>query len=535
MPLPRVSPAEARFIRQYIKRMGAERERIAEDGAIQWEAPQTRDELWEKVRDTWGVEIPREVHPDCVHRGHVAPFTAFADSFFAETEIGALIPVSLWLGSRGLSGKTFLLALLAISEQVWLGSEVSLLGGSLEQSQKAHAYTREFWENPNAPHHLLLADPTERRIRLRNGGEEFVHTASTKSVRGAHPQRLRPDEADEMDMDVLDSAMGMPMSKNGVRSQVTITSTHHKAKGPVTELKRRMKDGEQDIKLYEWCLMESLQRTNDKGEIVGWLSPEEAELAERRMPHRMWLVEVLLQEPSVEDRAIKSSAIDTAFEPIYGKFDGKIGEYIEVPCCKVYIERLAKYTETPWDFGFKKPAPCRHHQYVTGIDWGRIRDHTVIVTYRTDGADGRWWMVAWESLAGDTESDWVDIDGRANARMERFPGYAAHDRGGAGDRASAYLDFTPVDVLIQGERRKNVFNNYIRALEHGQIVHPRITSAYDDHRFVTREDLFGTGSSNHPPDSVVAGALAWYMYRGAPNYKTQWGGPQGSGILGGLA
>ena len=58
--------------------------------------PKTDDELYELVKALWGVTIPRhKVCPD-----HVAPFEVFADAYFRRGP-----SISLWLGSRGLSGK----------------------------------------------------------------------------------------------------------------------------------------------------------------------------------------------------------------------------------------------------------------------------------------------------------------------------------------------------------------------------------------------------------------------------------------------
>ena len=90
--------------------------------------PATDDELWQFVHDHFGESLVRDVHPDCVARGHVAPFTAFADAYFAR------VPLVLWIGSRGLAGKTYLLGLLIATEVATLGAGVSLFGGSREQA-----------------------------------------------------------------------------------------------------------------------------------------------------------------------------------------------------------------------------------------------------------------------------------------------------------------------------------------------------------------------------------------------------------------
>ncbi len=69
--------------------------------------PETDDELWHVVNLLWGVNIPRHT---CGHPGHTAPFQAFADAYFARN--GSIV---LWHGSRGLSGKSFMLSILGLT------------------------------------------------------------------------------------------------------------------------------------------------------------------------------------------------------------------------------------------------------------------------------------------------------------------------------------------------------------------------------------------------------------------------------------
>ena len=152
----------------------------------------TDDELWYAVRDQTGISIPRIA----VCPGHVAPFTAFADAFFSRSRN------AVWHASRGLAGKSVMLAALAFMEGVEQGAAVNLLGGSGEQSQRVHGYMtgddtnlpRTFWGHYGAPKHLLRSDPTKKETKLTNGGRIVVLQASTRSVRGPHPQKLRLDE-----------------------------------------------------------------------------------------------------------------------------------------------------------------------------------------------------------------------------------------------------------------------------------------------------------------------------------------------------
>ena len=156
--------------------------------ALATSAVKTDDELWEWVADTLGVVIPRKACFD----GHTAPFDAFAEAFFAKT------PISVWIGSRGFSGKSYLLAVLGITEALLLGADVRILGGSTDQSENVVRYTESFMGRPKFPPGMILSGRqpgvTKTRISLVNGGGMIALPASMTAVRGPHPSRLRVDE-----------------------------------------------------------------------------------------------------------------------------------------------------------------------------------------------------------------------------------------------------------------------------------------------------------------------------------------------------
>ena len=61
-----------------------------------------------------------------------------------------------------------------------------------------------------------------------------------------------------------------------------------------------------------------------------------------------------------------------------------------------------------------------------------------------------------------------------------------------------------------GQARRDLFQNYIVALERHEIAMPRIEPFYTEHKFCRVEELFGGG---HPPDTVLACALAYHAFR----------------------
>jgi hypothetical protein len=64
--------------------------------------------------------------------------------------------------------------------------------------------------------------------------------------------------------------------------------------------------------------------------------------------------------------------------------------------------------------------------------------------------------------------------------------------------------------VLRGRERESVFTEYIAGIEQFGIKSPRIEFAYTEHKYCVHNDLFGSG---HPPDTFIAGALAWSLRR----------------------
>lgn len=426
----------------------------------------TDDELWEACRDVFGIEIAREQ----VCPGHVAPFQAFADAYFAR------YPTIIWKASRGFGGKSLMLATLAFAESLFLGAGVTLLGGSGQQSERVHAYMsgsdpqmrQSFINSPGFPQ-TALHSQTTKYTKLVNGGRVDVLMASQKSVRGPHPQRLRMDEADEMDIDLLDAALGQPMATEAVREQTVISSTHQYPDKTMTEVLKRA--AEKSFPVMEWCWRESA---------TAWLSMEEVERKRAQVTAQMWATEYDLQEPSPEGRAIMPAAVERMFNRDLGEWRGGLQEYIQLE------------------------PPIEGATYSTGADWARTQDFTVIVTLRTDVYPFR--VV---SFIRTNREPWPVMVSRFDAQVERYDGRAHHDATGLGDVVHGYLQCAATPVKLVGAKRTQIINDYVTAIENNEIEAPMIEFMMQEHRYASQDDLYGSG---HLPDSICAGALA---YRGA--------------------
>jgi hypothetical protein len=203
-----------------------------------------RDEadLAEYLATKFGIVIPNKA---CC-TGHQPPWEAFCDAYFARS------PVTVWKASRGFGGKSQTLALLGNVEAATLRADVNVLGGTGQQSERVLEAMDRFWKHPSAPRELLASEPAKKETRFVWGNVIRALMASTASVRGPHPQRLRMDEVDEMDLHILDAAMGQTMSTPGIPAQTVLSSTHHYPDHTMTEILRRAHD--RGWPVYEWCV-----------------------------------------------------------------------------------------------------------------------------------------------------------------------------------------------------------------------------------------------------------------------------------------
>lgn len=435
--------------------------------------PQTDDELWWFVYALWGVKIPRTaVCPD-----HVAPFQAFADAFFAR------YPTTIWKASRGFGGKTFQLSLLCNTEAVALGAQATILGGSGAQSLMVKRASDKVWDdNPRAPKHVLVKRTTFD-TNFTNGAWIRSLTASQTSVRGPHPQRLRLDEIDEMELAILEAAQGQPMRDRGIDTQTVMSSTHQYPDATMTKMLKRAE--EKGWPVYQWCYRETANP------IDGWLTMDEVARQKQSISAAMWETEYDLQEPSFAGRAIDTSCVEAAFSTKLGTRNG----------------------DGPYEFSPPPlPAPpgqvYGHNPYVTGVDWAKERDWTVVATYRIDGP--QWELVAWQRYQ---RVPWPETVERACEQWHRWGGRLVHDATGVGNVVNDLIvgpkRYIKGVVMSGGTWRQQFFNDWVAAIENNLVIHPRIEAMYDEHRYVTEEDLYGKG---HPPDSVVASAMAWSLH-----------------------
>ena len=421
-----------------------------------------------------GISIPNK---SCCDE-HTPPMDAFAEAYFAE------VPRSVWYASRGFGGKSVLLATLSLVEAITLGAQITLLGGSGEQSQRVLQYMSgddtnlpdSFWGASLAPLGLLKSDLTKKVSVLRNGGAINALMASQKSVRGPHPQRLRGDEIDEMDKAIWDAAQGQPMEARGILEQTVGSSTWQNPNG--TMLAEMMEAKANGWPVRIWCYKCNLEENG------GWLSQGMVDRKRASLPAYMFNIEYDLQEPSIEGRLIDPIAVEGMFDKSMGEYKGEMGAQYEFE------------------------GPVDGAEYCAGADWAKSRDRTILTMLRTDVMPFR--VVAWAHLGRMSFPKMISV---FNIMCERYEAYAVHDATGLGSVVDDYLEMDSMAFKLVGKRRERLFSEYVATIENGEIKCPMIEYMHAEHAFCVVDDIFGTG---HPPDTIVSGALANWL-AGAPD------------------
>jgi len=433
--------------------------------------PQTKDELWEVVRVLWGVSIPRvKVCPD-----HVAPFDAFAEGYFGNSTNWAL-----WYGSRG-TGKSLMLALLALTKAAILEINVALLGGSMAQSQNVQEHIENLLLYPAAPA-WAVAQQIQTQITFSGGNWIRPLPASQKTVRGPHPQMTALDEIDEMDIKVYNAAMGQAMAKPNARGitipeMVIASSTWQNPVGTFQTVRdEALRRG---LPVRTWCWREVCLTPENP---TGWMDPAFIERKRQSVPAELFRVEYELGEPAGGSRAFDLEKLNKAFVDM-----------------TVVSER---HTGNDDEWVFEEPVATGW--YAVGTDWAKEEDKTVIVVMRIDESVRRCVY-----LRRVNRMPWPDMAAMFNDILNKYQAVAAHDGTGIGNVINDYIDERAIKFVMSGRARTEMLVDYINAVEKGVYRLPANTPAFDAHKGTTVEEVYAPGRWNsHLSDDVAAFALA---------------------------
>jgi hypothetical protein len=267
-------------------------------------APRTKEELAIYCAIILNNRFPHPASNEkyCIENGHKSPLDAIWAAYSEQDNF------SIWYAMRG-SGKTYALAILGFLESLFKPRcWTTILGGSLEQSTKAVAYLQGLWDMPalkNVKNKFLVnGQVAGRGYKTTHGSQITALAASTKSVRGPHPQKLRLDEVDEMKEEIYYGALGQPKTKFGITDNVIISSTLHNAFGLMSQIiDEREKIG---AGYYPWCINEVL-------EPHGFWTKEEYERKIRQCTIAMIDAEYKLKRPKVGETIFDFDSIERAY------------------------------------------------------------------------------------------------------------------------------------------------------------------------------------------------------------------------------
>ncbi len=265
------------------------------------------EELLKFIESFWKLRVPRShVCPD-----HTPPAAYIVDSFFE------VIQDSVCWANRG-GGKTLLGALATWLDTVFKKDcATKILGGSLEQSKKMYQHLTgggDGWGLATDDfRYLLRGEMLAAQTALVNKSNINILTASSKSVRGPHPQKLKLDEIDEFDDKIYEAAMLIPKTKKGIKASVQIYSTMHKAYGLMNRVITEA--AQSGYKIYKWCVFDVMEKCVGREcsicelwedcqgralEADGFYSIENAISEKRKVSRDTWLCEMLCFQPSQE-------------------------------------------------------------------------------------------------------------------------------------------------------------------------------------------------------------------------------------------
>jgi len=298
--------------------------------SFECKAPRTKEHLALYFALVFNCRLPSKISNNdyCIKNNHMSPLDAVWAAY------AELDDFSIWYAMRG-TGKTFDLSLLSFVEAVFKSHcGINILGGSLEQSTRAVVYLKNLWETWKNTKNVdrldmrlkvydlkelkweyvsrntankLLGENKEvagRGFKLSNGSWINALAASTKSVRGPHPQKLRLDEVDEMDKKIYDAALGQPKENYGIKDNIIISSTLHNPFGLMSELI----DSRFDLgaELYAWCVKEMIYPR-------GFWTFDEIMRRKRQIPKAMWNSEYLLKRPKSDETIFDFESVDRSY------------------------------------------------------------------------------------------------------------------------------------------------------------------------------------------------------------------------------
>lgn len=394
-----------------------------------------------------------------------------------------------------------LVGTLSLLEQVNLNAEVLILGGSQTQSRKVFEYISQaggrtqgmFWNAPNAP--KALQDKKSELLessRIVTGGLIKCLPASPTSVYGQRPSRLRVDEADVCDLELINGAIPCAHPIGNIREQILISSTHYDSGGTLSAFidraeKANKAAGKVVMPVYQFCYKDVL------AENKGYLTVDQMARMKSMVSPEVWRRQFENGEPAAENTVFNLSDIEWMMDPELGVYDGAPGQE-----CSIWL----KSEEHP-----EGMPENTVDSFYTGADWGVKLDWTVFSVWGSNAnPDGVDYLVYWYrpqrelGLKGMVEKyDQILCD---------YPGPAAHDATGMSQIVSEIVQNQSTPINFSNKKLvETLMNKFISCVQQRKLKMPKIKFLENELKYLTYEQAYG---NRHLPDSMASLLMAWY-------------------------
>ena len=261
----------------------------------------------------------------------------------------------VWANRAG--GKTELAAVATLLDCIFKPNcQVRILGGSGEQASRMYEYLTGFLHRG---YEQFLAGPVRKtKCCFINGSVVEVLTQSATSVRGQHVQKLRCDELELFDEDVLAAAKFTTQSTAKITAGMELISTMHRPYGLMHEVVTSApKFG---TPVFKWCVWETIEKCIDRNcsqcpllsdcrgrakAADGYLKIDDCISQMRRASRAGWEAEMLCTRPSRQnvvfdefDSAVHVGAVDYDPNlPLYRSLDfGFVNPFV---CLWIQVDR----------------------------------------------------------------------------------------------------------------------------------------------------------------------------------------------------
>jgi hypothetical protein len=219
-------------------------------------APKSRAQLKNFVKVFFGIDIP-DVR---ICSDHAAPMDYLWHCYSCDTN-GNLKngDAVIWANRSG--GKTLIAAVITVLDCIFKpGCQCRILAGSSEQAQRMYEYVADFVSGRFAE--AVDGQILKNKCRFTNSSAVEIMTQSQRNVRGRHVHKLRCDEVELFDPDVLAASKFITNSTDSIKASMEITSTMHRPYGLMHDV--TAKANQSGTAVMKWCMWEVIEKCTDR-------------------------------------------------------------------------------------------------------------------------------------------------------------------------------------------------------------------------------------------------------------------------------